>query len=356
MRDRFFARWVLAALLSAGPVVACAGGVDDLTGTLDDGGGSSADAPAETTGHQNRDAAGDGRTTHPDTGTAEASPEDAPTEAQGDDSADATDDAMDSTVDADAGDSSDATIDALDANDANPPPDAPGDGGVGPDCAVSFPNNLFVQDGGTNASDGGAAPDDATAPAQAANLMNLDFGSTTTTKAGVAAAGSSAADFWNPVGPGFQADFLATGLLWADGSSSNVQMRVTNLPGNWGSASAIHDPMYDGYEYSWSGTTATITIVNLPSGTYDVYVYSSVTGGNTGSSVSACASGASTPTQFTSTSAYATDTVWIAGDEYALHAGVSVAASDVVTINLSNGTQGSGNAGILVNGVQLVRH
>ena len=103
-------------------------------------------------------------------------------------------------------------------------------------------------------------------PSQA--LLNTDFAPLTVRKTGPAAVGQAASDYWNNFGAG--PDSTLTNLLWSDQTASGVNMRVQNAPGGWGNSTG--DPMFDGYSYSYGGNI-TVTLSNLPAGTYDVYLY-----------------------------------------------------------------------------------
>jgi hypothetical protein len=227
----------------------------------------------------------------------------------------------------------------------------------GPDGGSCVPDlqGLLVPTNATSMSTGGTAPTATTTIVDASHLLDLDFGGPNTMKQGVAAAGSSTSDLWNAVGPGGNADYAST-LVWANGTPSPVKVRVQNLPGNWALTSAIGDLMYNSYSYSWTGSTATLTLVGLPAGTYDVYVYASVSNGNTGSSATTCRLGSSTAAQFTSSTSFASRTAWTAGEMYSLHSGLVVLTDDSLTIQLLGGVQGPGNAYVLINGLQVVSH
>jgi hypothetical protein len=188
------------------------------------------------------------------------------------------------------------------------------------------------------------------------NLLNIDFGAPTTTKTGVAAVGLSSADVWNPAGV-HQGDYTLSGLVWADNTPiAGASVEAVNLGGTWGATSAIHDAMYDNYSYSFSGTTASVKLSGLPAGTYDLYVYASVPNGTTGASVSLQNEGTTTTTRYTSRAAFASDTTWQSGQQYVAFPGLSMSAADRMTINLTHGIQGTGNAGIVLNGLQVVKH
>jgi hypothetical protein len=109
-------------------------------------------------------------------------------------------------------------------------------------------------------------------------LVNVDFGAGTngTTKAGPAAIGQTANDFWNfytrdAPGGGWYGFAELDNLTQANGTNTQAILTVANAPGAWALGST--DPMYDSYIYPFSGT-ATLTVSNLLVGNYDMYLYS----------------------------------------------------------------------------------
>ncbi len=102
-------------------------------------------------------------------------------------------------------------------------------------------------------------------------LLNVNFGGTTH-KIGPAAVGKDTADYWNRYHYARSADSTLTNLQYADQTASSVSVRVQNAPGEWGNSSG--DPMFDSYIYNYpSNGNITVTIQNLPTGAYDIYVY-----------------------------------------------------------------------------------
>jgi hypothetical protein len=198
-------------------------------------------------------------------------------------------------------------------------------------------------------------------PTIASSLLDVDFGSPTTTKTGAAAAGLGPTDQWNPAGPGFNADYTLSSLVWSNGAAAaGVSMRVQNLPGNWAMTASIGDPMYDSYAYSWAGASATITLDGLPSGTYDwvIYGHTGANDANSGFSITVLAG---TTAVWSSASAYTTlgadwnSSIWKTGSQYVLALGVVVGAGQTVVLTIANGATGTGNAGCLINGLQILK-
>lgn len=111
-------------------------------------------------------------------------------------------------------------------------------------------------------------------------LVDVDFGAGPwpSAKTGLAATGQTTNDFWNfytrDDGQGGWRTFGAlTNLKQADGTPTTVGLTVANAPGAWGNGSS--DPMYHDYIYPFDGGNVTVTVSNLPTGQYDVYVYGS---------------------------------------------------------------------------------
>ncbi|HXP63796.1 MAG TPA: hypothetical protein VN829_25035 [Dongiaceae bacterium] len=103
-------------------------------------------------------------------------------------------------------------------------------------------------------------------------LLNIDFGGVAGSKVGPAAAGRGTNDYWNPWYYPYNSSVTLTNLAWADSSRSTVGATVQNAPGDWANGAA--DPMMNTYMYANQYTgNITITLTNLPSGTWDFYLY-----------------------------------------------------------------------------------
>jgi hypothetical protein len=189
-------------------------------------------------------------------------------------------------------------------------------------------------------------------------ILNVDFGGSTTTKTGSAWWGL-AGDVWNAVNT---AALPATQpLVWRDGSpATGVNISATNLAGAWSwNGEKPVDPMYANYNYSWMGDSASVTFSGLPSGSYSVAVWGKQGKNNTGFFLTVQdASGATvytSATQYTSEGADPTGGFQAPGqlvlfdDYFQLSTGMSL------RINLLPGVQGDGNAGMIINGAQLLR-
>ena len=119
----------------------------------------------------------------------------------------------------------------------------------------------------------------AVATGRAESLLNLDFGTgSTSQKAGPSAVGQSAGDFWNLYSRddgagGFRSSGELANLKWADGSASPIEVSVTNAAGAGGSGAS--DPMFGTYLYPQpDGNSAIqVTLTQAPAGHYDLLLY-----------------------------------------------------------------------------------
>jgi hypothetical protein len=108
--------------------------------------------------------------------------------------------------------------------------------------------------------------------ASAANLLiNIDVGTYSQTNVGFAAIGQSTNDFWNGIETPYRAFGVLSNLLAADGTTTTVGFAISNTAGEWHSGSS--DTMYYGYNYNNAGGTGSVTLLNLPSGAYDLLLY-----------------------------------------------------------------------------------
>jgi hypothetical protein len=96
-------------------------------------------------------------------------------------------------------------------------------------------------------------------------------------KTGFAAIGQTTNDYWNACSRDGATpfDFLSfvavPNLTNADGTPSGAGLTLANAPGSWGND--VNDAMYYSYLYPFDGGNLTLTVTNLPPGTYDVCVY-----------------------------------------------------------------------------------
>ena len=115
--------------------------------------------------------------------------------------------------------------------------------------------------------------------ANAQRLINIDFGAHTnpafSVKTGTAATGLTPADYWNLYSrDGAYGTFLnesqLLNLKLSDGTLTDADLFVTNAPGAWYTLNT--DAMFRSYLYPGS-PNIDIHLANVPSGTYDIYVY-----------------------------------------------------------------------------------
>jgi len=100
-------------------------------------------------------------------------------------------------------------------------------------------------------------------------LLNLDFGGAEPWL-GIAATGDTPSDYWNPYWAPYQLLGHLPDLLWSDGQLSGVSATVENAPGAW--TNDHPDGMMNTFIHSFGYQPITVTLANLPNGTYDVYV------------------------------------------------------------------------------------
>jgi len=169
-------------------------------------------------------------------------------------------------------------------------------------------------------------------------LLDVDFGGAASdnTKTGFAAVGQNANDFWNfynrtDTNGNWQNDGALSNLKLADATATSVGLIVSNAPGAWLNGST--DPMYNTYIYPFGGI-ATVTVTNLPSGQYDLYVYSQ--DGNYQVSVD----GVSAGTKTTLDEPLNNPPVWQEGRQYARFDNLSVTNGQVLTLTVQSGIHG----------------
>lgn len=201
-----------------------------------------------------------------------------------------------------------------------------------------------------------------TAKAADPAYISLDFtAAPTTSQTGPAAVGLSATDFWNTYERKFEnGNFIGSGtvddLKTVQGVATPIDLSVNNAPGAWGTGHP--DIMMDGYLYPFDGGDITISLLDLPRGTYDLYLYghgghlASPTQWDAYNSVfSVKNDGADEGTKSTTSS----DPDWLTtnwqdGRQYVLFDQLNVAANGSLEITVKRG-QGSE---AYVNGLQLV--
>jgi hypothetical protein len=176
-------------------------------------------------------------------------------------------------------------------------------------------------------------------------LLNVDFVTQnynpSSYKAGSAAIGQSAADFWNSLScPGQYSTTLAN-LKTALFEATSVNLIVNNTPGTWGLGSP--DPMYDLYMYPTYGQNGTLTLTGLTPGKYDLYLY-----GYDGN-YSVTVGGTSYGNHQNRDWPLLTPLVWTEGKQYSRFGNISVGSGQSLVITLRPGTDGYA----VISGLQL---
>src|SRR6266567_886646 len=181
----------------------------------------------------------------------------------------------------------------------------------------------------------------------AQTLLNVDFGAgTNSAKVGFAATGQSADDYWNLYSRddgrgGYRTVGAVSNLKRADGTVSAVGLSVINAPGAWQNGAA--DPMYNVYLYPFDGGNITVTVTNLPAGSYDLFLYGhGGPGVDSANSVFQVVSGSRDyGRKATTTTSGWTSPVWQEGQQYVVFRDVGVVnAGGSVTVTVFPGASG----------------
>ncbi len=169
------------------------------------------------------------------------------------------------------------------------------------------------------------------------SLLNINFGDSLNDKTGPAAAGQSGGDSWNAYYYPYQTSVTVNNLLWANGTGSGASVTVQNAPGDW--ANGAPDPMLNTYVYSYSGEAIIITLNNLPTATYDFYLYGH--GPTTDNSIFELSCGVTNCGPLsTAVSGWDTLPTWTDGDEYVVFPGIPVASGQPVVISVLENSLG----------------
>ncbi|EEF62004.1 hypothetical protein [Pedosphaera parvula] len=185
-------------------------------------------------------------------------------------------------------------------------------------------------------------------------LLNINFAAADADKVGFAAVGLSTSDFWN----GYRAPNISsaavTNLKWSDGSSSTVGVTVNNAAGQWGNP--VSDGMYDGYIYPQNSGTITVTLTNLPTGTYDFYAYGHGAANDQNGIFNLVSNSIDYGTQSTTIVGSASwhSTLWINGQQYVRFGGVPVVSGQPVVLNVLPANAAYGHIAV-INGLQVAR-
>jgi hypothetical protein len=181
-------------------------------------------------------------------------------------------------------------------------------------------------------------------------ILNLNFGAADTDKVGFAAVGLTENDFWNGYRFPWVASAAVSNLKWSDGASSTVGVTVDNAPGQWGNP--VSDGMYQGYIYPQNGGNITVTLTNLPPGTYDFFAYGHGASNEQCGIFNLVSDSIDYGTQSTTVvgSDSWTTTTWINGQQYVRFDNVPVAEGRPVTITVRADAVGYA----IINGLQIV--
>jgi hypothetical protein len=162
--------------------------------------------------------------------------------------------------------------------------------------------------------------------------IDLGAGPGPSAEKGFAAGGQASSDFWNY----YTRDSVnssAENLKTVTGNETSVGIIVNNAPGAWSCVSS--DPMYDGYIYPWQGQSGSLSVKNLPTGTYDLYLYAP----DASFQVSVGATSYGTRTAWESP--VVNPPVWLEGKQYARYSGVQIpAAGGDINIQFNPGVSG----------------
>jgi len=178
-------------------------------------------------------------------------------------------------------------------------------------------------------------------------LLDVDFGiGPISAMKGYAEIGDSAADFWNEC-TNSPSGILLSNLVTANGIVSPVGMLVTGLSVTGMNGSS--DAMYHDY-LSTNATVATVTITNLPAGTWNIFLYSD--DGNFGLTVTDTNNNTIAnygPQTSHDISPSLTPLAWQQGVQYVLFTNVIVGSGQTLSVSINPGTNGAG----VISGMQI---
>jgi hypothetical protein len=180
-------------------------------------------------------------------------------------------------------------------------------------------------------------------------LINVNFAAyADNVKTGFAAAGRATNDYWNPYLAPFAAAAAVPNLVLSDGTVSASGLTVLNGYGHYNDS--LPDQMYSTYDYN-QGNPITITLTNLASATYDVYLYGHGPADNANGIYALSVDGLHYGTNSTVSGPGWNSVSWSEGVQYVVFRGVVIAnASQVLTITVYP----SASTYALISGLQLV--
>ena len=180
------------------------------------------------------------------------------------------------------------------------------------------------------------------------NMINVDFaGGSVSAKAGFAAIGATASDFWNSYNAVGNLTDSMSSLHYRSGTGSSVGLTLVNTRFPY-SNGGLADPMYDTYAFSYDGTMV-VTVTNLPAGNYDLYLYGHGGAANQNSDFEVIV-GSSYGTKSTTTGYDWSLADWLENRQYVVFRSVAVTSGQPVTINVPLGPSGYA----VINGIQII--
>src|SRR5262245_24983508 len=157
---------------------------------------------------------------------------------------------------------------------------------------------------------------------KAQTLLNVNFAAYDRVKVGFAATGLGTNDFWNKYTAPFQSFAALSDLALADGTVTTVGLTVQNGAGDTGFTHP--DLMYQSCCYAQDLGDITLTVTNLPSGQYDIYVYGHA-GDNTANSVFQTLVGSNDfGNKSTATNSTWSLTNWVEGSQYVAYRSIQI--------------------------------
>jgi len=202
-------------------------------------------------------------------------------------------------------------------------------------------------------------------PSGISRTFNIDFGpgKGNTKQVGPAAVGKDG-DFWNSVDTGNNVH-TESGLKFADGQPSPIEVESVNLSGGWGNEGkmGVKAPMLDTFNYPVNnqGGDAKVTLYHVPPGTYSLYLYGHSILALQNGDYEVSVAGRDYGRKKTSSGSDAvTNTTWVEGSQYVRFPAVRVVAGENLEILIHPGGRvivngGRSVADAMICGLQLVK-
>lgn len=181
-------------------------------------------------------------------------------------------------------------------------------------------------------------------------LINVNFAANDAAKVGFAAVGLTTNDFWTGYNYNYTYSFTLSNLKWSDQTISPAGLTVLNAPGSWGT-SLVTDPMLSSYKYPFSSGNLLMSVTNLPTGSYNFYIYSPSSDEFGHNSVMELWSG-DVPYGIKGTTLKGlgpNTNLWEVGQQFVLFHDVAVYSNSPVTIHVKHGPDGYA----LISGLQI---